>query len=146
MIDKRAVNTCSNLFRQKIGGSGMSDDLTTVQYLKGVVEQFVEERDWHGRLQPKDLTLGLEIEVAEIAEHFQFKDDEEIELELGDAQKRRAIGYEIADVLYYLLALSSKLGIDISQTFLEKMDQTEQRVPVYVANRQAGKFNRMAAG
>jgi NTP pyrophosphatase (non-canonical NTP hydrolase) len=123
----------------------MSDELTTIQYLKGVVEQFVEEREWNGRLQPKDLTLGLEIEVAEIAEHFHFKDDEEIEEELGDARKRRAIGYEIADVLYYLLALSSKLGIDISQTFLEKMDQTEQRMPVYLARRQTGKLSRMAA-
>ena len=123
----------------------MSDESTTVQYLKGVVEQFVEERDWNGRLQPKDLTLGLEIEVAEIAEHFHFMDDEEIEQALGDARTRRAIGYEIADVLYYLLALSSKLGIDISQTFLEKMDQTEQSMPVYMARRQAGKLSRMAA-
>ena len=123
----------------------MSDELTTIQYLKGVVEQFVEEREWNGRLQPKDLTLGLEIEVAEIAEHFHFKDDQEIEEELGDARTRRAIGYEIADVLYYLLALSSKLGIDISQTFLEKMDQTEQRMPVYLARRQTGKLSRMAA-
>ncbi|HEY7348164.1 MAG TPA: nucleotide pyrophosphohydrolase [Ktedonobacterales bacterium] len=124
----------------------MSDELTTVQYLKGVVEQFVEEREWNGRLQPKDLTMGLEIEVAEIAEHFHFKDDEEIERELDDARKRRAIGYEIADVLYYLLALSSKLGIDISQTFLEKMDQTEQRVPVYLARGQTGKLSRLPAG
>jgi dCTP diphosphatase len=124
----------------------MSDELITVQYLKGVVEQFVEEREWNGRLQPKDLTLGLEIEVAEIAEHFHFKDDAEIERELGDAQKRRAIGYEIADVLYYLLALSSKLGIDISQTFLEKMDQAEQRVPVHLARRQVGNLRSIAAG
>ena len=123
----------------------MSDELTTVQYLKGVVEQFVDEREWRERLQPKDLTLGLEIEVAEIAEHFQFKNDAEIEQELGDARKRRAIGYEIADVLYYLLALSSKLGIDISQTFLEKMDQTEQRIPVHLARQQIGKASRMVA-
>jgi NTP pyrophosphatase (non-canonical NTP hydrolase) len=123
----------------------MSDELTTVQYLKGVVEQFVEEREWNGRLQPKDLTLGMEIEVAEIAEHFHFKDDEEIERELGDARKRRAIGYEIADVLYYLLALSSKLGIDISQTFLEKMDQAEQRMPVYLARRPGGELGGMVA-
>lgn len=123
----------------------MSDELATIQYLKGVVEQFVEEREWNGRLQPKDLTLGLEIEVAGIAEHFHFKDDAEIERDLGDAHKRRAIGYEIADVLYYLLALSSKLGIDISQTFLEKMDQTEQRVPVYLAGKPAGKLGGMLA-
>ena len=124
----------------------MSDELTTVQYLKGVVEQFVEERDWRERLQPKDLTLGLEIEVAEIAEHFHFKNDEEIERALGDARTRRAIGYEIADVLYYLLALSSKLGIDISQTFLEKMDQTEQRIPVYGARQQPAPVRGMVAG
>lgn len=124
----------------------MSDELTTVQYLKGVVEQFVEERDWRERLQPKDLTLGLEIEVAEIAEHFHFKNDEEIERALGDARTRRAIGYEIADVLYYLLALSSKLGIDISQTFLEKMDQTEQRIPVYGARQQPATVRGMVAG
>ena len=124
----------------------MSDELTTVQYLKGVVEQFVEERDWRERLQPKDLTLGLEIEVAEIAEHFHFKNDEEIERALGDARTRRAIGYEIADVLYYLLALSSKLGIDISQTFLEKMDQTEQRIPVYVSRQQPATVRGMVAG
>lgn len=123
----------------------MSDELATIQYLKGVVEQFVEEREWNGRLQPKDLTLGLEMEVAGIAEYFHFKDDAEIERELGDAHKRRAIGYEIADVLYYLLALSSKLGIDISQTFLEKMDQTEQRLPVHLARRPAGKLGGMLA-
>ena len=121
----------------------MSDELATMQYLKGVVEQFVEERNWQGRLQPKDLTLGLEIEVAGIAKHFHFKDDDEIERELDDARTRREIGYEIADVLYYLLALSSKLGIDISQTFLEKMDQVEERAPVYLARRgmlQSGKL------
>src|SRR5215467_2459427 len=139
------MNLCSNFPMLKSGGLGMSDELTTVQYLKGVVEQFVEEREWRERLQPKDLTLGLEIEVAEIAEHFQFKDDQEIEQALGDARTRRAIGYEIADVLYYLLALSSKLGIDISQTFLEKMDQTEQRIPVHLARQQAGKMHRMVA-
>ena len=123
----------------------MSDELATIQYLKGVVERFVEEREWNGRLQPKDLTLGMEIEVAEIAEHFHFKNDAEIERELGDAHIRRVIGYEIADVLYYLLALSSKLGIDISQTFLEKMDQTEQRMPVYQARRPAGGLGSMVA-
>ena len=123
----------------------MSDELATVQYLKGVVERFVEEREWNGRLQPKDLTLGMEIEVAGIAKHFHFKDDAEIERELGDAHKRRVIGYEIADVLYYLLALSSKLGIDISQTFLEKMDQAEQRMPVYLARQPAGELGSIIA-
>ena len=43
-------------------------------------------------------------------------------------------------------ALSSKLGIDISQTFLEKMDQTEQRIPVYGSRQQPANMRGMVAG
>ena len=49
-----------------------NDDATTVTELREIVRQFVRERDWQQFHSPKNLSMALAIEAAELMEHFQW--------------------------------------------------------------------------
>ena len=55
----------------------MADDQTTIDELRKVVDRFVEERDWRQFHTPKNLSIALAIEAAELMEHFQWLDPQE---------------------------------------------------------------------
>lgn len=49
----------------------MSDAETPLADLREIVRRFVEERDWRQFHSPKNLSMSLAIEAAELMEHFQ---------------------------------------------------------------------------
>ena len=49
----------------------MSDNKTTIQELKSLIEAFVDARDWQQFHSPKNLSMSLSIEAAELMELFQ---------------------------------------------------------------------------
>ena len=49
-----------------------TDATTTLQQLRDLVEAFVDERDWHQFHAPKNISMSLAIEAAELMEHFQW--------------------------------------------------------------------------
>ena len=53
------------------------DSETTLSELKLAVEQFVSERDWKQFHNPKNLSMSLSIEAAELMELFQWLSLEE---------------------------------------------------------------------
>ena len=110
-------------------GCGRTDQQTTVAELKAVVQQFVDERDWQGFHNPKNLSMSLAIEVAELMEHFQWLTLEESARVMQSPDKRVAVGEEIADCLAYLLALASKLDIDLATTLRDKMAKNAIKYP-----------------
>ena len=73
------------------------------------IRAFNKERDWEQFHSPKNLAMALHVEVAEIAEHFQWLTQEESK-NLSSA-KLSKVKEEIGDVLIFLLNLSDKLGI-----------------------------------
>jgi NTP pyrophosphatase (non-canonical NTP hydrolase) len=107
----------------------MSDERTTIEELKRLVEQFVAERDWRQFHTPKNLSMALAIEAAELMEHFQWLTPEESRGVARDAVKRAAAGEELADVVCYALAMASELGIDLSEALREKMKKNAQKYP-----------------
>ena len=48
------------------------DNATTVQELKDIIKRFVTERDWTQYHNPKNLSMSMAIEAAELMEKFQF--------------------------------------------------------------------------
>jgi NTP pyrophosphatase (non-canonical NTP hydrolase) len=52
--------------------SEQNDQTTTVAELRDVVQRFVDERDWKQFHAPKNLSMALAIEAAELMEHFQW--------------------------------------------------------------------------
>lgn len=104
----------------------MNDDNITLKALKKLVYEFREKRDWTGE-DPKDMALSLVLEAAELLEHFQFKTGEEVEAE---AKLRGAICDELADVLWWVMAMADRLGIDMAQAVERKKAKNEEKYPV----------------
>ena len=106
----------------------MSDQETTVSDLREIVEAFVSERDWHQFHSPKNLSMALAIEAAELMEHFQWLTPEESQQ--LTAEQRFEVGEEMADVLCYLLGLADELSIDLADALQKKMVKNRLKYPI----------------
>ena len=67
-----------------------------------VVDEFTKERDWEQFHTPKNLTMALSVEVAELLEIFQWSNSGGLE-EIKDIETRKKIEEEIADIFIYLI-------------------------------------------
>lgn len=103
------------------------DDHTTVASLRRLMADFVGERDWQQFHSPKNLSMSLAIEAAELMEHFQWI--EPAESRRPDPAKKLAIGEELADVLCYAFAIANELDIDIASTMQQKMQRNRVKYP-----------------
>lgn len=91
------------------------------------IVKFRDERDWKKFHNPKDQALSLVLEAAEVLEHFQWKNEKEMQEYLKT--NKEEIGEELADVLYWVLLMSHDFGIDILEASKKKMDKTEAKYP-----------------
>lgn len=107
----------------------MDDQRTTLADLREIVRQFVDERDWRQFHSPKNLSMSLAIEAAELMEHFQWISAEESRGLASDPEKLAAVGEELSDVLCYTLALANELGLDVSTALRDKMVKNARKYP-----------------
>lgn len=108
--------------------------------LKRMLE-FREARDWKQFHNPKDLALSLVLESAEVLEHFQWKNGQEM---TGYVESHKSeIGEELADTLYWILLLSHDLGIDVFDALDKKMEKNEKKYPVEKAKGSHAKYNEL---
>ncbi len=125
-------------------GADLDDGGTTVAQLKTWIRRFVTERDWDQYHFPKDLTIGLSTEAAEVLEHFRFRSDEEIAALLDDEEFARTVGHELADVLYFVLLMCSNMGLDASRLLKEKLAISAERYPVERARGRNLKYTQLS--
>jgi NTP pyrophosphatase (non-canonical NTP hydrolase) len=104
-----------------------TSDLTDLHDLRERTRQFAQARDWGQFHTPKNLAMALSVEVAELAEHFQWLQSG-ADAELNDA-RRTAIRHELADVLLYLVQLADKMQVDLHAAALEKMALNAVKYP-----------------
>lgn len=114
------------------------DSTTTLADLRDLVARFVAERDWEQFHAPKNLSMSLAIEAAELMEHFQWIDMAESRRVVDDPAKLAAIREEIADVLCYTLAMANALNLDLSQAVHDKMIKNAAKYP---AEQSRGRFD-----
>jgi NTP pyrophosphatase (non-canonical NTP hydrolase) len=105
----------------------MGDSRTTLQQLKEKMSTFVREREWEQFHTPKNLSMSIAIEAAELMEHFQWLTVEESKN--LPAEALADIGEELADIVIYALSLSNALDLDLSETILAKMDKNIRKYP-----------------
>jgi len=109
-----------------------------IDELKTTLRAFAEERDWDQFHSPKNLSMALSVEVAELLEHFQWlTETESRELPPGTAQK---VAEEIADIQIYLVRLADKLGVDIDAAVTAKIELNRFRYPPEKARGSAAKY------
>jgi NTP pyrophosphatase (non-canonical NTP hydrolase) len=115
----------------------MPDATTTVAALRAAMQRFVDERDWQQFHSPKNLSMGLAVEAAELMEHFLWIDNAESLRVKNDAAKIGEIADEMADVACYLLAMANTLGIELSDAVQAKLLKNAVKYP---AAKYHGKF------
>lgn len=91
--------------------------------LTAEMHRFVAAKGWYEPASPRqqtsrNLAISLNLEAAEVLEHFQWSE------QLKDPQ---ALGEELADVALYLLQLASVNQIDLEQAILEKLKKNYTR-------------------
>jgi dCTP diphosphatase len=106
-----------------------TDPHTTVAGLRQAVAAFVAARDWQPFHSPKNLSMSIAIEAAELMEHFQWLTTEEAQVAVRDHAELAAVADELADVVIYCLSLSNALEIDLSSAVLAKLQTNEHRYP-----------------
>ena len=107
----------------------MSDSQTTLAELRLLVGDFVDRRDWNQFHSPKNLSMSLAIEAAELMEHFQWLSAQQSRDVARQPQRLAAVSEELADVLCYALAMANELGLDLSEAIRQKMARNEQKYP-----------------
>ena len=114
-----------------------TDQETTLASIRQTIAEFVRERDWEQFHAPKNVSMALTIEAAELMEHFQWIDSEASRRQNLSPEQLAAIGEEIADIFCYTLALANELGLDMTETFTAKMQKNRAKYP---AEKYRGKF------
>lgn len=115
----------------------------TLQELRSLVRDFVEEREWTPFHTPKNLAMTLSVEAAEVLEHFLWLTPEESAA--LSAEKREAVAHELADVLLVLTRLADRLDVDLAQAFRDKMVLNRAKYPVEKVRGKALKYTELPA-
>ena len=100
---------------------------------------FAAERDWQKYHSPKNLSMALAVEVAELVEHFQWLTEEQ-SLALSE-EKLAAVREEIGDVLIYLVRLCDRLGVDPLLAAMDKLRANRRKYPAERARGKADKYS-----
>lgn len=98
-----------------------------MEALRQRLETFARERDWEQFHSPKNLSMALIAEAAELVEHFQWLSEEQSQQLPVD--KLNAVRMELADIQIYLIRIADRLGVDLLKAAWEKTEINEQRYP-----------------
>ena len=112
-----------------------------IDVLKTLVVKFRDARDWKQFHNPKDTSLSLVLEAAELMEHFQWKNAEEIEAYLKT--NKGDVAEELSDVLYWVLLIAHDLNIDLPKAFKAKLKQNEAKYPVAKSKGKHTKYTKL---
>jgi len=104
----------------------LNDLNTSISYFKEQVDNFVEKRGWNQYHTPKNLVQALNCEAGELSQLLLFKERSTDEI-IKDKNLLNNIADESADVFIYLISLINALGLDLTTSFIRKMEKNEEK-------------------
>ena len=108
--------------------------------LRAKINNFVAERDWAQFHTPKNLTMAMIVEAAELVEQFQW--DTPTESKHLSPEKREAVAHELADTFVYLLRIAEVLDIDLIEAANKKIELNALKYPVEKAKGSNAKYTK----
>ena len=111
---------------------------TDFDQLRKKVRQFVVERDWDQFNSPKNLSMALIVEAAEMMEHFQWLTEEQSRN--LTTEKLAEVELELADIQIYLISLADKLQLDLMVAVEKKLAINAQKYPADKVRGSAKKY------
>lgn len=115
----------------------MSDSDTTLRDLREIVRRFVDERDWNPFHDPKNLSMAIATEAAELMEHFRWLTGAQARDLRNSPDDYQKVREEIADVFCFTLSFANAMEIDLATALREKMVKNAEKYP---ADRFRGRF------
>ncbi len=115
--------------------------MNAFETLRQKIESFADERDWEQFHSPKNLSMALSVEAAELLELFQWAT--EAESRAPGQERRQAAADEIADVQIYLIRLADQLGIDVLAAVEAKLAKNEAKYPVAKSRGNSNKYSEL---
>jgi len=112
----------------------------SIKALQQRVLQFAEERDWMQFHAPKNLSMAIAAEAAELMEHYLWADAEASHTLTDDAAKRDEVEQELADVLILTLQMANVLNIDLPAAVDRKMSINAAKYPIDRAKGTSAKY------
>lgn len=101
------------------------------------LREFAQARDWEQFHSPKNLSMALIVEAAELVEHFQWlTEDQSHKL---SAEKLREVEQEMADIFIYLVRMADRLGVDLVSAAWSKIEVNAAKYPADKVRGKAGK-------
>jgi dCTP diphosphatase len=115
-----------------------STRLSSLNALRDALRQFAAERDWDQFHSPKNLSMALSVEVAELVEHMQWLTEEQSQ-NLPD-KTHQEVTEELADTLMYLVRIADKLDVDLLAAASQKLVQNHKAYPAEKVRGSAKKY------
>ena len=112
--------------------------IESLESLRDRLREFAREREWDQYHTPKNLSMALIAEAAELVEHFQWVQGDESHL-LED-KTRQSVEEELADILIYLVRISDKLEVDLYEAVERKIAINEKKYPADKVRGSAKKY------
>jgi dCTP diphosphatase len=119
------------------------DAKSTFAELKQRILEFSDEREWGAIHTPKNISMALASEAAELMEHFLWTDSAQSRALCDDPVKGPKIREELADVLIYALEFANRTGIDVAQAIEEKVRVNGIKYPVEKARGNSKKYDEL---
>lgn len=117
------------------------DHKMNIDQLKQIVDAFITERDWKKFHSPKNISMKLSVEVAELLEKFVWLTDQQSFDEIN--KNRQEIEHEVADVFILLLSFCNVANIDLSSAMLKKLEEIRGKYLVDKCKGVATKYNKL---
>lgn len=114
------------------------EHIKSLEALRDRLREFARERDWDQFHTPKNLSMALIAEAAELVEHFQWVEGDKSHL--LEEKVRPAVEEEIADILIYLVRIADKLNIDLYTAAERKIAINARKYPADKVRGSARKY------
>lgn len=104
----------------------------SLEELKGLISEFISERDWDRYHRPKDVAAALSIEAAELQELYLW----------DRSPDRDALEDEIGDIFFFLIDIGIREDIDIIHALHQKLKKNRIKYPVELVKGKDHKYTR----
>ena len=105
------------------------------------LQQFATQGDWGQFHTPKNLATSISIESAELLELFQWTRGQKDWSDLKDAELKKKVENEVADILLYLIRFSDLANIDMEKAALWKILINAKKYPIEKSKGSDKKYN-----
>lgn len=112
--------------------------IVSIETLRDRLREFAAEREWDQFHTPKNLSMALIAEAAELVEHFQWVEGDKSHL--LEERVRPSVEEELADIFIYLVRIADKLGIDLYAAAERKIAINARKYPAERVRGSARKY------